>query len=333
MNEICKDLQHMSFTFYPRIPDFSTKRFLITGGAGFIGSHVLDFLVQTNASSLRVLDNLSTGLKQNVQHLLGQVEFVEGDICQPETCEKACEGIDVVIHLAALGSVPRSIANPLGTHAANSTGFLNMLWAAKSKGVQKVIFASSSSVYGDNMELPKREGREGAPISPYAFTKQSNEAYAKLFSELYGLETIGLRFFNVFGPRQSKEGAYAAFIPLVLGALASQKPLTLFGDGTQSRDFTFVANSVWGISCSIQANSEASGKAYNVACGESTSLLGVVKMIEEITGKKIELQFAPPRQGDIKDSLADISLAKKLLGFSSLCDLKAGLAFTLSSIR
>jgi UDP-N-acetylglucosamine 4-epimerase len=317
--------------FYPEIPNFSSIRFLVTGGAGFIGSHVLDFLAASRAKSIRVFDNLSTGNKQNIQHLLpNQVEFIEGDICDPAQCEKACEGIDIVIHLAALGSVPRSIVHPLATHAANSTGFLNMLWAAKTKGVKKVIYASSSSVYGDNLELPKKEGKEGNPLSPYAFTKQSNEAYAKLFSELYGLETIGLRFFNVFGPRQNKDGPYAAFIPLVLSALASDHPLTLFGNGEQSRDFTFVANSVWAISGAIRAEKSASGKAYNIACGASSSLLEVVKTAEELTGKKIKLQFEPPRKGDIKDSLADISLAAKHLGFASLCDLKAGLAETIA---
>ncbi len=319
----------MTHDFYPEIPDFSSKRILITGGAGFIGSHVMDFLVQARAASLRVLDNLSTGTKQNLQHLpLDTVELIEGDICLPELCEKACEGMDVVVHLAALGSVPRSIANPLASHAANATGFLNILWAAKSRGVQKVIYASSSSVYGDNLELPKVEGKEGHPLSPYAFTKQANEAYAKLFFELYGLETIGLRFFNVFGPRQNKDGPYAAFIPLALSALATGKPLTLFGDGLQSRDFTFVANSVWAIAKAIEASREASGKAYNVACGDSTSLLDVVKTLEEVTDKKIALQFAPPRKGDIKDSLADISLAKKYLGFSSVCSFKEGLLAT-----
>lgn len=318
-------------SFYPTLPDFSGKRFLVTGGAGFIGSHLLDFLVSSKASHIKVLDNLITGSKANVQHLLksGKIEFLEGDIIHPEVCGEVCDEVDVVIHLAALGSVPRSIANPLASHAANSTGFLNILWASKEKGVQKVIYASSSSVYGDNIDLPKQEGQEGKPLSPYAFTKQSNEAYAKLFFELYGLETIGMRFFNIFGPRQSKFGPYAAFIPLAMDALLEGNILTLNGNGKQSRDFTFVPNAVWALGKAVAASKEASGKAYNVACGGSTSLLEIVSILEEIAGRKVNVHLGPPRQGDIKDSLADISLAKKNLGFQPICEVKEGLAETL----
>jgi len=320
----------MSDTFYPFYPDFSSKRFLVTGGAGFIGSHVLNFLSESKALHVKVLDNLSTGYHSNIQHCLRLPNFqwIEGDITDEQICLAACRDVDVVIHLAALGSVPRSIANPLASHAANSTGFLNVLWAAKENKVSKVVYASSSSVYGDQMDLPKREGREGSPLSPYAFTKQSNEAYAKLFSELYGLQTIGLRFFNVFGPRQNKLGPYAAFIPLALDALLAGTALTIFGDGKQSRDFTYVANSVWAVRGAVEAGEEASGKAYNVACGDSTSLLDVVAMLEEVGGKKIEVKFAAPRQGDIKDSLADISKAKNYLAFDSIADLKSGLKMT-----
>lgn len=320
----------MNKEFYPFLPDFSNKRFLVTGGAGFIGSHVLDFLLETKASHVKILDNLSTGYLDNITHCKEQANFewIEGDITDPSTCLSICHNVDVVIHLAALGSVPRSIANPLASHAANSTGFLNVLWAAKENGVSKVVYASSSSVYGNDLTLPKKEGKEGEPLSPYAFTKQSNEAYAKLFFDLYGLETIGLRFFNVFGPRQNKLGPYAAFIPLALEALDSGSSMSIFGDGSQSRDFTYVANSVWAISGAIGASKEASGRAYNIACGDSTSLLDVIAQLEEISNRKANLRFAPPRQGDIKDSLADISLAKQYLNFDSIVALRTGLEVT-----
>lgn len=317
----------MTQSFYPTIPDFRQIRFLVTGGAGFIGSNLLDFLIASNAKKITVLDNLSTGKIQNVQHLLNRsnFRFVEGDITRSGDCDTLCEEIDIVVHLAALGSVPRSITNPLATHEANSTGFLNMLWAAKSNEVKKVIYASSSSVYGDNPASPKCEGFEGHPLSPYAFTKQSNEAYAKLFGDLYGLETIGLRFFNIFGKRQNKDGPYAAFVPLVIDAANSGNTLKIYGDGSQSRDFTHVSNAVWAISNAVLAEKMASGKAYNVACGNSTSLLDVVKLVEKIAQKNIKLNFSPPRQGDIKDSLADISLAFKNLNFKSICSFEQGL--------
>ena len=317
----------MTQSFYPTIPDFSQTRFLVTGGAGFIGSNLLDFLVESKAKQITVLDNLSTGKIQNIQHLLNRsnFRFVEGDITRSGDCENICKEIDIVVHLAALGSVPRSITNPLATHESNSTGFLNMLWAAKSNGVNKVIYASSSSVYGDNTASPKREGFEGNPLSPYAFTKQSNEANSKLFGDLYGLETIGLRFFNIFGKRQNKDGPYAAFVPLAIDAANSGNTLKIYGDGSQSRDFTHVSNAVWAIANAVLADKMASGKAYNVACGNSTSLLDVVKLVEKFSQKNIKLNFAPPRQGDIKDSLADISLAFKNLNFKSICSFEQGL--------
>lgn len=317
----------MTQSFYPSLLDFSQTRFLVTGGAGFIGSNLLDFLVASKAKHITVLDNLSTGKIQNIQHLLklSNFKFVEGDITRSEDCENACNKVDIIVHLAALGSVPRSITNPLATHEANSTGFLNMLWAAKSNGVKKVIYASSSSVYGDNTASPKREGFEGNPLSPYAFTKQSNEAYAKLFGDLYHLETIGLRFFNIFGKRQNKDGPYAAFVPLAIDAANSGNTLKIYGDGSQSRDFTHVSNAVWAIANAVLAEKKASGKAYNVACGHSTSLLDVVQLVEKIAQKNIKLNFSPPRQGDIKDSLADISLAFKNLNFKSICNFEQGL--------
>ena len=317
----------MTQSFYPINLDFSQTRFLVTGGAGFIGSNLLDFLIACNSKHITVLDNLSTGSIQNIQHLLNHsnFKFIEGDITRSEICDSVCNEIDIVVHLAALGSVPRSISNPLATHEANSTGFLNMLWAAKSNGAKKVIYASSSSVYGDNIASPKREGFEGNPLSPYAFTKQSNEAYAKLFGNLYGLETIGLRFFNIFGKRQNKDGPYAAFVPLAIEAAHTGNTLKIYGDGSQSRDFTHVSNAVWAITNAALADKKASYLAYNVACGNSTSLLDVVELVEKISRKNIKLQFLEPRQGDIKDSLADITLAFENLNFKSICNFELGL--------
>lgn len=317
----------MQLNVYPFYPHFDSIRFLVTGGAGFIGSHVIDFLVASQAKSIRVLDNVSTGDKMNLApHIAnGIVEFVEGDITDPETCQNACWGVDVVIHLAALGSVPRSVANPLVSHAANSTGFLNMLWAAKESSVKKVVYASSSSVYGDHPVLPKVEGQEGNPLSPYAFTKQSNEAYAKLFGDLYGLATIGLRFFNIFGSRQNKDGPYAAFIPLAIQASKTGEPLSIYGDGLQSRDFTHVSNAVWAVAKSVSADKGASNKAYNVACGDSVSLLDVVEKLNALSGSTIPLTFLPPRQGDVRNSLADITRIRTLMDFEPVCSFEQGL--------
>lgn len=316
--------------FYPYIPDFSQHSFLVTGGAGFIGSHLLDFLVQSKAKKVVVLDNYSTGRKENIEHLasFSSIEWVQGDITQLSDCQKVCKGIDMVIHLAALGSVPRSIANPLATHATNSTGFLNILLAAKENRVKKVIYASSSSVYGNEETLPKTEGKEGKPLSPYAFTKQSNEEYAALFTDLYGLPSVGLRFFNIFGERQSKDGPYAAFIPLAMQAAIAGSNLTLFGNGTQSRDFTHVSNAVWAMACAVQAQNLTSALVFNVACGRSISLLEIVGHLEVISGRKIQVLFGPSRKGDVLNSLADISQANKLLDFSPVCNLEKGLEKT-----
>ncbi|HAR19516.1 MAG TPA: LPS biosynthesis protein WbpP [Cytophagales bacterium] len=315
---------------YTRSSDLSQHTFLVTGGAGFIGSHLLDLLVESNAKKVVVLDNYSTGRKENIEHFASyaSIEWVQGDITQLSDCQKVCIGIDVVIHLAALGSVPRSIANPIATHATNSTGFLNILLAANENGVKKVIYASSSSVYGDEKTLPKTEGKEGRPLSPYAFTKQSNEMYAAIFGDLYGLPSIGLRFFNIFGERQSKEGPYAAFIPLAIQAAVSGGSLRLFGDGTQSRDFTHVSNVIWAMICAVMAQNQRKAMVFNVACGKSTSLLEIVKYLEVISGNKIQLFFKPSRKGDMRNSIADISQAQKILQFSPICDLREGLKKT-----
>ena len=220
--------------------------FLVTGGSGFIGSNIVEYLLVHGAGKVRVLDNLANGYKENIIPFLNHpaFEFIEGDITDLETCKKAMQGIQFVSHQAALGSVPRSLANPLATHHANATGFLNMLWAAKETGVQRIVYASSSSVYGDSPELPKREHVTGNPLSPYAVSKMSNELYAYTFSMHYAMKIIGLRYFNVFGPKQNPDNPYAAAIPLFMKALLKDQTAYIYGDGEQSRDFTFVENAV-----------------------------------------------------------------------------------------
>ncbi|MBC7389463.1 MAG: NAD-dependent epimerase/dehydratase family protein [Opitutaceae bacterium] len=318
------------FHIFPEIPDFSNNTFLITGGAGFIGSHVCDFLVDAKAKKIVVFDNISTGSLHNIQHHLDKntIEFINGDITDYDDCLKTTINVDIVIHLAALGSVPRSVANPLATHEANSTGFLNVLWAAHQNKVSKFIYASSSSVYGDNCLSPKVEGNEGFPLSPYALTKQNNEANAKLFSSLYTLQTIGLRFFNIFGPRQNSNGPYAAFLPLVISCAKNKNELKINGDGLQSRDFTYVANAVYAIKCAIIANKGISGVAFNVGCGKSSSLLEVIHLVEKISGTTITKSHQPERSGDIKNSLADLASSSLLLGYKPIYSIEDGLSIT-----
>ena len=317
---------------WPNLPEnYLAYNFLITGGAGFIGSNLAEFLVNKGARHVRVLDNLSTGSKKNITSLLekNNFEFIEGDITSYECCEQACDGVDFVFHQAALGSVQRSIEAPINTNNANVVGFLNMLEASRNKRVKRFVYASSSSVYGDNMDLPKKEERIGNPISPYAVTKRVNELYAKVFYETYGMETIGLRYFNVFGPKQSPSGAYAAVIPLFIDAVLSGKSVKINGDGTQMRDFTYIENVVLANICAAFANKEgATGKVYNVAFGESTSLNELLRLINEIAGANTSPIYGPPRIGDIKDSLADISMAKDFLGYMPLVNIKQGLQHT-----
>ncbi len=317
---------------WPNIPgNYSGYNFLITGGAGFIGSNLAEHLVNNGAKHVRVIDNLSTGNKKNLVYLLekSNFEFIEGDITSYQSCEDACNGIDFVFHQAALGSVQRSIEAPINTNNANVVGFLNMLEAARNTRIKRFVYASSSSVYGDNMDLPKKEAQIGNPISPYAVTKRVNELYARVFSETYGIETIGLRYFNVFGPKQSPSGAYAAVIPLFIDAVLSGKPVKINGDGTQMRDFTYIENVVQANLCAAFTDKEgATGKVYNVAFGESTSLNELLRLINEIAGASIGPIYGPPRIGDIKDSLADISMAKDFLRYMPLVNIKQGLQHT-----
>lgn len=317
--------------------DLRRFSFLVTGGAGFIGSNLVQYLIKYKAGKVRVLDNFSTGYRHNIAPFLNEpaFELMEGDICDPDICKQALDGIDYVSHQAALGSVPRSINNPLATNETNVSGFLNVLTAARNNGsVKRFIYASSSSVYGDNLKLPKVESHVGAPLSPYAVSKYAGELYAGVFYRLYNLETIGLRYFNVFGPRQSPDGAYAAVIPLFLRAITGDQPAIINGTGEQTRDFTFVENAVQGnIKAFFAASPEAVNQVYNIACGNRISLNELWRFINEIAGKNITPKFESPRKGDVVDSLADISKAKKLLNYNSLIGFRDGLKITFEEFK
>ncbi len=301
-------------------------KYLITGGAGFIGSNIAHELVK-RGEKVRVIDNFSTGNKVNVSSIENKIELIDGDIRDFWTVQEAVDGIDFILHQAALPSVPRSISNPLTSNSVNIDGTLNLLEAAKKANVKRFVMASSSSVYGDTPELPKREDMPVDPLSPYAVTKLTNEKYCKVFYELYGLETICLRYFNIFGPRQDPQSAYAAVIPKFITALLNGRQPLVFGDGEQSRDFTFVSNA-------IDANLLAAtavltpGKYYNIACGAQYTLNALLDMLREIIGSDVQAKYTPPNAGDIKHSFADITLARKELGFDPKVDFKAGLKKT-----
>ncbi|MCA0981208.1 SDR family oxidoreductase [Exiguobacterium aestuarii] len=290
--------------------------FLVTGGAGFIGSNLCEAILN-KGYRVRCLDNLSTGNRKHVEMFLNHenYEFIEGDIRDLETCLEACKGVDFVLHQAAWGSVPRSIEMPLLYEEINVMGTLNMLEAAKQNNVKKFVYASSSSVYGDEPNLPKIEGREGNILSPYALTKKTNEEYARLYNTLYGLDTYGLRYFNVFGRRQNPEGAYAAVIPKFLKELLSNEVPTINGDGKQSRDFTYIENVIQANLKACLAPSEAAGSAYNIAFGGREFLIDIFNELSKALEKDIQPIFGPNREGDIKHSNADISYAKEMINY------------------
>lgn len=306
--------------------------YLVTGGAGFIGSHIVDALLEQD-HQVRVLDNLATGKKENLDHVQGRIEFFEGDIRDRQTCATACAGVDYILHQAALGSVPRSLADPLTSHDVNVTGTLNMLHAAHEAGVKRFVYASSSSVYGDHPVLPKVEENIGEPLSPYAATKAADEMYARIFGRCYGLETVGLRYFNVFGPRQDPFSAYAAVIPLFVKALLHDEAPTINGDGEQTRDFTYVANAVEANLRACTASTAAVGKVFNVACGARASLNQLYAILQRLLERDITPVYGPPRAGDVRDSLANIDKAKRLLGYSGAIQLEEGLTRALDWYR
>jgi len=306
--------------------------FLVPGGAGFIGSNIVDYLLKFGAGKVRVLDNLSNGFRRNIEHHIGNehFEFIEGDITDPAICADACKGIDFVTHQAALGSVPRSIEFPLHTHAANATGFLNMLVAARDAGVKRFVYASSSSVYGDLQASPKKEDHIGKPLSPYAVSKLINELYAGVFSLNYDMKIIGLRYFNVFGPNQDPDGPYAAAIPLFIDALRNNKKAYINGSGEQTRDFTFVENAVQAnIRAFFTGHPMAFNKVYNVAVGESVSVKELFSILKSLTGSQVNPIHRDDRKGDVKNSLADISMAKEMLGYQPGVKVNEGLRITL----
>ncbi|MCB0770260.1 MAG: SDR family oxidoreductase [Flavobacteriales bacterium] len=311
----------------------SPTTYLVSGGSGFIGSHVCDALIEAG-HRVRAMDNLATSKRENIGHLEGneRFTFMPGDIRVLADCKAAVRGVDIVIHLAALGSVPRSIADPIASHETNLSGFLHMIEAARIEGVQRFIYASSSSVYGDSKELPKREENIGRPLSPYAVTKAGNETYGKLYAHLYGLPTIGLRFFNVFGERQDPEGPYAAAIPKFISRFLDHKAPLIHGDGLQSRDFTYVANAVEAVvKAASAADERCTGEVFNVAYGDRTTLLELVDALRDELARVdpaiagVGVEHGPERSGDIRDSLADISKAKGLLGYIPAVDLRTGL--------
>jgi UDP-N-acetylglucosamine 4-epimerase len=315
----------------------SARRWLVTGGAGFIGSHLVEHLLKLGQQVV-VLDNFATGHRANLDHARenagehGALEFIEGDIRDADVCRRACAGVDHVLHQAALGSVPRSMKDPLASHLTNTHGFLNVLMAAHEAGAQSIVYASSSSVYGDSPMLPKSEEQVGRPLSPYAATKVANEAYANAFALAYKMKVIGLRYFNVFGPRQDPNGPYAAVMPVWFAALLADREVTIHGDGETSRDFCYIENVVQvNLLAALASRSEAFGQVYNVALGKQTTLKELFALIRDrVTRYRPDASTARPRYGDfrpgdVRHSLADVSKARRLLGYTPTHDVAAGL--------
>ena len=304
--------------------------YLVTGGAGFIGSHLAEALVRRD-HQVRVVDSLITGKRHNLAHVQG-VEFIEGDLTDPAVCAQAVRGMEFVLHQAAIPSVPRSVEDPVTSHRANVDGSLNLLMAARNAGVRRLVYAGSSSAYGDTPTLPKREDMPVNPRSPYALQKLVGEQYCRLFAELYGLETLTLRYFNVFGPRQDPGSPYSGVISLFATRLLERRRPTIYGDGTQTRDFTYVANVVDGVLRACEAP-RAAGDVINVATGDRISLNDLLRTMNRILGTNLEPILAPPRAGDIAHSQADITKARALLGYTPLVPLDEGLRHTLDWYR
>jgi len=306
------------------------SHYLVTGGAGFIGSHLAEELAR-RGQKVRVLDNLSTGKRRNLEHIPG-VEFVEGDLADPDACVRGVQGVDYVLHQAAIPSVPRSVKDPVTSNRANIDGSLNILVAARDAGVKRLVYAGSSSAYGDTPTLPKREDMPTRPLSPYALQKLVAEQYCQMFTQLYGLETVTIRYFNVFGPRQDPGSPYSGVISLFSTALLEGRQPMVYGDGEQTRDFTYVANVVDGVLRACTAP-DASGEVINVATGGRISLNELLRTMNRIVGTDLTARYAEGRAGDVRDSQADISKARRLLGFEPIVQLEEGLRRTLDWCR
>lgn len=305
--------------------------YLVTGGAGFIGSAIVRELVR-RGERVRVLDDLSTGKMSNLAGVLERIEFMAGSIADPHTPRQAVAGMDYVLHQAAIPSVQRSIEDPLSTDLVNARGTLQMLAAARDAGVKRFVYASSSAVYGESAEMPKREDMPARPISPYGVAKLAGESYCHAFARVYGLQTVALRYFNVFGPRQDPRSHYAAVIPIMITALLRGQAPTIFGDGEQSRDFTFVGNVVEANLLACEADGVA-GETFNIACGQQHTLLELLAILNDLMGTRIEPAFGPPRPGDIRHSQADISKARRLLHYEVRVGVHEGLARTVAWYR
>jgi len=300
--------------------------YLVTGGAGFIGSHIVEELVK-KGKRVRVIDNLSTGKRENLERLMDKIEFIEGDLRDPEATAKAAKGSDFILHQAAIPSVPRSVKDPIGSTENNLNGTLHLLMAARDAKVKRVVYASSSSVYGDSPILPKKEDFLPVPLSPYAASKLAGEYYCRVFHEVYGLETVCLRYFNVFGPRQDPLSPYAAVIPKFISLALAEKPLVVYGDGEQSRDFSFVADVVEANLLACRAR-DIAGEQFNVGSGEQTSLNQLVQMLKGIIDADLKIEYTEPLPGDVKHSLAGIEKAKKRMGFEPTIPFGEGLRRT-----
>ncbi|MEW6614384.1 MAG: SDR family oxidoreductase [Thermodesulfobacteriota bacterium] len=303
-------------------------KYLVTGGAGFIGSNIVRKLLKEK-KQVRVIDNLSTGKKENLLGVLSQIEFIQGELTHLPTVKKAVDGIEYVLHQGAIPSVPRSIEDPLKSTEANVIGTLNLLVASRESEVKRVVYASSSSIYGDTPTLPKIEGMSPLPKSPYAVSKLAGEHYCQVFYHIYGLETVCLRYFNIFGPHQDPNSHYAAVIPKFISAILNRIPPIVYGDGLQSRDFTYVYNAVKANLQACEAEG-VGGEVFNIACGERYNMVRLIEVINSITGTNINPIHQEPRKGDVKHSLADISKAKKLLGYNPIVDFEEGIKRTIS---
>lgn len=301
-------------------------KYLVTGGAGFIGSHIVGELVH-RGQSVRIVDNFSTGKKENIAPFLEKIELIEGDIKDFKVCQQAAKDMDFVLHQAALTSVPRSIEDPLLTNEVNITGTLNLLLASRDAGVQRFVLASSAAVYGDNPGLPKKEDMEGFPLSPYAASKRMGELYCQVFNRVFGLSTVSLRYFNIFGPRQDPSSQYASVIPNFIGKMLKEEKPVVFGDGEQSRDFLYVSNVVEANILASQAR-EVSGEVFNIGSEERTSVNALVVKLNEVLDKEIKPTYEEPRPGDIKHSYADISKARKMLKYEPSVSFSEGLGET-----